>query len=463
MHGLSLGASVLRRIGNGLRLRFRVAKGRPRSIVPMAAGVLALTSLACHGLLDVSNPTLVRDDDVANAFGANARRVNAVGTLNSSMASIVEDVATITDEWNTDGPDFGHPINLLDDRDSEGYETSKNTQDAHLGYLDKIFWETSIAIPPVRAYTPDSLKGDFLGQLYAIRGFAVLQIAEDMCPGFPLNDVGTDSRPLFGGPLTTDSALAFASAQLDSAIKYARDSTTFITLARVAKGRLLLDQGKYTDAAAVVAPVQTVWIYQTTGRPNAINNDWSVGSWDQGGRNNAVGDYEGGNGLPFASAKDPRIPLVVGGTSARNDTDTLYKSTKYSQPGAQIVLASGVEARLIEAEVALHAGDPSWLTILNTLRGTAISPALPALQDPGTASTRVDLVYRERAFWMYLTGHRLGDMRRLIKNYSRNPETIFPTGDYSTGGSYGTATSIPFILAGQQLSNPHITTGCTAR
>jgi hypothetical protein len=100
---------------------------------------------------------------------------------------------------------------------------------------------------------------------------------------------------------------------------------------------------------------------------------------------------------------------------------------------------------------------------LNDLRATAIVPALPPLSAPTAAEAQVGLVYRERAFWLYLTGRRLGDLRRLIKNYGRDAETVFPSGRYAAGASYGTATAIPFVLDANSIGNPYITSGCTAR
>ena len=154
---------------------------------------------------------------------------------------------------------------------------------------------------------------------------------------------------------------------------------------------------------------------------------------------------------------------MVGGKGAIDTSVTFYKTVKYPDLSAPITLASGIEARLIEAEAALHAGDAQWLTTLNTLRQTAISPALPDLTDPGTADARLDLLYHERAYWLYLTGRRLGDLRRLIKVYGRGAETVFPTGPYPLGGTYGTATSIPFIFAANSTGNPYLTSGCTSR
>lgn len=417
---------------------------------------------ACHGLLDVSNPTLVRESDIANASGANAKRLNVLDYLAQTVTRSAFDVGVLTDELTQDVPPEATP-NPLDQRNSEGYEAQMGTQDQHLDTWGRVYYQTSIALPAVRAYTPDSLRGDFLGQLYALRGYSVLQIAEDICPGFPLNDVTPDLQPIYSHPLTTDSAFAIASSQLDSAIKYAHDSTRIVALARIAKGRVLLDQGKFAEAATVVAPVETDVSYDIIPGTNYIFNTLRPGSWSNGGFNFAVADRQGGNGESFVTDNDARIPLVAGGRGAADPTVTFYKTNKYNNRNAVFSLVSGVEARLIEAEVALHAGDPQWLTILNTLRETAISPALPDLVDPGNPEARVDLLYHERAYWLYLTGRRLGDLRRLVKVYGRDPETVFPTGAYPLGGSYGRATSIPFIFAANVAGNPYLTTGCTSR
>jgi len=434
---------------------------RRATSVALVVGSLVGTLAGCGGLLDVSDPTLVRDSDIANASGADGRRLAVLTYLSQQLAPVYEDVAKITDEWTIDEPPDSY--DYLDKRDSEGYETAIGLRDAHLGALDYFYYQTSFAIPSIRAYTPDSLKNDFLAQLFAIRGFAVLQAAEDLCPGFPLNDVTPDLQPVFSGPLTTDSALTLANTQLDSAVAHAGDTARFVVLARVTKGRALLDQGKYSEAAAMVASVPTDGIYQVGVSSNKLYSDVRPGRWIVGGFNIAVGDGEGGNGQPFVSANDSRVPIVRGGPRAGFPAETLYKSNVYPTSTTPITLATGTEARLIEAEVALHDNDPNWLTILNDLRATAIDPALPPLTDPGTTATRVDLVYHERAFWLYTTGRRLGDLRRLIRNYGRSAESVFPTGAYALGGTYGPATAIPFSLAAQRQSNPHITTGCTTR
>jgi len=42
---------------------------------------------------------------------------------------------------------------------------------------------------------------------------------------------------------------------------------------------------------------------------------------------------------------------------------------------------------------------------------------------------RVEVHFRERAFWLWLTGTRLGDLRRLIHQYGHNDFPVNPTRD----------------------------------
>lgn len=125
-----------------------------------------------------------------------------------------------------------------------------------------------------------------------------------------------------------------------------------------------------------------------------------------------------------------------------------------------------MEARLIEAEAALNAGDPvGALTILNGLRsnGALLSlrgytaNSLPPLTLQATPAGQVDQLFHERAYWLYLTSHRLGDLRRLIRQYTRPVNTVFPSGAYFKGGIYGTDVNVP--VPQQEQNNPNYTPG----
>jgi len=414
----------------------------------------------CHGILDVSDPTRVQDSDIANPAGANARRLYAALNFTQAAAQSTADVALFTDETSLDGrPDTDTPLNHRDGVAYEAAYTSVSglsTQDPHLGRWDAVVTAADVAVPAVRAYTPDSLKGDFLAHLFGMTGYSIVQMAEDVCSGFPINHVSPENRPVFGPGFTTDSAVKYGITQLDSALKYVHDSTQFQYLAQVAKGRALLDLGQYAAAATAVNGVPTDFVYTTEG-----NNDnyTDPSQYDYGFHNIVVSDSEGRNGIPFVSAHDPRVPSVAVGLSYVNSPDSAYFPTKYTGYYAPLAIASGTEARLIEAEAAINTSDPNWLTILNALRAPL---GLPDLQDPGSQAAQITMLYRERAFWLYLTGRRLGDLRRLIRNYGRDPETVFPTGAVLGGGQYGPSTAIPFVFATEKTQNPYLTSGCTS-
>jgi hypothetical protein len=127
-----------------------------------------------------------------------------------------------------------------------------------------------------------------------------------------------------------------------------------------------------------------------------------------------------------------------------------------------------VEARLIEAEAALRAGNAAGaLAILNDLRSNAdllelrgFTPgSLAPLTLAGSPDAQVDQLFRERAYWLYLTSHRLGDLRRLVRQYNRGIESVFPTGAYHKSGTYGTDVNIPIPQA--EDNNPEFNrAGC---
>ena len=79
---------------------------------------------------------------------------------------------------------------------------------------------------------------------------------------------------------------------------------------------------------------------------------------------------------------------------------------------------------------------------------------------PTTLSDAVSLYFREKAFWQFGRGVRLGDMRRLIRQYGRTQDNVFPTGVFFKGGNYGTDVNFPVPDADK--SNPNFN-GCLDR
>ena len=77
-----------------------------------------------------------------------------------------------------------------------------------------------------------------------------------------------------------------------------------------------------------------------------------------------------------------------------------------------------------------------------------------------TQTEAEDFHFSERAFWMWSTGHRVGDLRRLVRQYGRSMDATFPTGTYFKGGTYGVDSNMPLPL--EEMNNPN-SNGCLDR
>lgn len=303
-------------------------------------------------------------------------------------------------------------------------------------------------------------------EIVALGGFTYVILAENYCSGVPFSSVDATGKFDFGGPNTTNQVLDIAIAKFDTAITLATTAgnSAALNLALVGRGRALLDKGDFAGAAAAVAQVPTGFVYDILHDENSSRQNNGIFSFAQSARRFSIPDREGGNGLPFRTlgATDGRLAVRRAGTGFDNVTP-LFVTAKYQSRSSPTMLASGVEARLIEAEAALNAGDDATLLAkLNEARAAAptyaLSPATPPPPPapiaalPATKDAKIDLLFQERAIDLFLTSHRLGDMRRLIRQYGRNAETVFPTGPYPKGGVYGTEVTFPVPF--EERNNP---------
>jgi len=433
-----------------------------------ALGLMGLAALwplqgCTHDLLQVTNPDII--ENVNTPSGALALKNGVILRLEQVTAGLGGNGpdnlfiygGLLADEWRS-----GDTFVQRNDMDQRLFDPTNTFLAGPFRSLNRVRVEGQTAISKLRQYNPSPASN--IGLMFALTAFVENLAGEYYCNGIPLSSANPDGTFAYGDPISDDSAFALAMATADSALAYQSgpDSARVRQLALIVKARALLNRGQVAAAATVLAGVATTFHYDATYSANAGQNElWNLNTSI---KRYTMGDNEGGNGLPFSSANDPRIPRKIGGPVFDSATPLVAILQGIWGRYSSVQVATGVEARLIEAEAALQAGQfTTWLNALNALRsntalypvpqtGYTSGPALAPLADPGTQAARENLMFRERAFWLFSTGHRLGDLRRLARQYGRPVESLYPTGLYVKGGLYGNAVSLP--IPRDEQNNP---------
>lgn len=437
------------------------------------AGVVALgTVLGCSRdeLLNVNTPDQITPEAVNSVAGAQALRASAIGVFSNFYGGTTNVgvnlyVGLLSDELINARPGADH-IDIRSFNENVFPAAAWNN-------FSQSYTAIVRAIKSVNQFYPaNATKNTQLGQLYLLRGYALTIAGELFCNGVPLSDVN-DASPAFV-TVTNNDLQNRAVASFDTALATLATSGADLNqrhAARIGKARALVNLRRFSDAATVTraggdgagsAAVPTSFVYNMEYSATTLVNtifDWMVNTANFG-----PSEREGGNGLNWRSANDPRVVISTTSRLGQDGSTQVFTIQGYPNGGAPTILVSGVEARLIEAEADLNAGNSAgWLASLNAARAdagartarsisTGSPDVLPPLADPGSEVARQDLHFRERGFWMYLQAHRVGDLRRLVRQYNRQPAAVWPTGAYFKGGTYGTDMNITPAIA--ERNNP---------
>lgn len=472
---------------------------RGRAVLTTLALTFAVGLTACDtvrtNLLEATNPSIIDPSSVQSAAGATAVRIGALSRLRVATADGESSWmfgGLLADEWASSSTFVQN-----DETDQRSIQLNNGTVNGDLRALYRVRTSANQAIVLLKLYKPTAASDTTLGhpsdiaEMYFARGFAEFQLASDFCNGIPLSDGATGT---LGQPLPVSAVFAAAAASFDTALSLSSNAADAPSLvinraASIAKARTLLGigLGNAAAAAALVAGIPTTFRYDVTASLTGGFNTL----WDQASSQTryAVSDSMQGNSrvilvknaIPFLSAKDGRVPAHYRLAANKKDTvksqdggtfvisvDSLWGQT------TAVALTSGLDARLIEAEAALAANNPSgMMTILNTLRASPLqitapsptstgthpgwtTPVMPALVDPGNKAAEVALLFREKAFWTFGRGQRLGDLRRLIRDYgyAADGSTTFPVGQHYKGGVFGADMNLP-VTTDEQIGNPN--------
>lgn len=402
-----------------------------RLLCPIAIALLSLTVSGCaiDRLLNSSEPPEGTDIDpsaVQTRDGALKVQRAAVVALTRAFADLAYHTSVFTDELAASALGSGGPAQL-DARQVSTEGLPGVLVDALYNNLHVTRINASHAITLLQRFGSAS-DSALIAETYAIQAQAIVFLAEAFCSGIPLTRVPLDGGMQYTRALSTDELLDSAVVLFDSAIAYANDSVRVTSLAKVGKGRALVNRGKYADAKEAVQGVQTSYQYLLRFSTATTGITFWKSTDHQNQLTVEVINGEGGTGMNWIASdpalQDPRVPVTP---------TAPHKQLKFSGASLSVPMTKGVEARMIEAEALLQpANAPSgdWLMPLNSARATV---GLPPLIDPGTAQARVDLLFRERAFWFFYEGHRLADYRRLVRQYNRPVLMVYPNGAYTRG------------------------------
>lgn len=457
-----------------MKIEITSARGVRRTAAMAAVLVVASGCDVKNELLSPQNAGTVDQTAVSSPAGAAALKVGAMGRLKFVVAdpgpagfggsSIWEASALMSDEFMNS--DFQNSQNDIDARtispDNQVSNYIRTTQAR--GFIrDAIAAETQF----------EPTKTTDIGELWMSLGFIEMTLAENLCNGIPLgaNKVGqVDYSGADFKPRTNAEVFAVALTHVDSALALvgsgtSTDAVAVRNAALITKARILVDLGQW-DAGAALVPAATVpTAYQYLFITQAGSNADDLGIWTL---NNSIARYSVGdstviyggkqfqtlNAIPFASLNDARVPILKG-TDAKIPAEDagatpLFIQQIYKGRDDPIAMVAGVDARLIEAEAALRAGRfTDVMTTLNALRAAPpklgnFQPAvMTPLAQPATADAVTSLFFREKALWQFGRGQRLSDLRRLVRQYGRAQETVYPAGQQYKGVPYGTDTALP--------------------
>ena len=446
----------------------------------ITATMLAAT-IACGDvadtLLEATDPDLINPEDLRSREGALAL---AYGTLDRFNEATAGDESTwlfgglLADEWSTSSTFVQN-----DETDLRAIQINNGTVNTMFRQLARARTSSNEAIRTMKKFRETETTR--IAELYFVRAFAEMQMASDFCNGIPLSGIDStgaidydEPRP---GAYVFEAAVASADTGLSLIAATATDSAsvTVRNALRLTRARALLGLNRIADAATAVNGISTSYAYNITY--SLVTGDNTLWAQPRSSRRYTVADSLEGrshnlfvkNAIPFFRANDPRVPVSY--TVSNNGRDTVISQDGLT-PSRTTTLwlrstitpaVSGLDARLIEAEARLRANDiPGMMTILNDLRATPpklgeITPSasrLPPLAPPANQDAAVSLLFREKAFWTFGRGQRLGDLRRLIRQYNRTQDNVFPVGQHYRGGNYGTDVNLP--VPQSEENNPEL-------
>lgn len=449
----------------------------PSKILRRGAPAVVALALALSGcdwvdsLLEANNPAEIREDQLDDATLATVLSNSVIGNLSAMFDDpLIWRGSMITDEQvsgiNWEGTArISQRILPYDAGDA-------NTMFRQISRYR--FMGDSVS-GRLRTMLPNPAADRRMALTLAHAGYGYTLLAEYMCEA-TLN---------VGDKLYTPVELAqMAIPRFEEAITVAQaagaGATDILNLARVGLARAALTAGDKTKAMAAAQSVPytySYWVeYQQTNLNNSLTGNVTGSNHNMGIHPRWLpGNF--GSTLPASAVTDPRMPHRLDGRLGHNQLTRLYtpfQPQQYSKWNGRsiaenggisgmplfdndtdIKFASGLEAMHHYYEAAGPSGTGprgTTLAFVNERRAAGRQPAVTLSGDALMSELRT-----QRFKDLYLTGFRLGDLRRYERQGINDPLHTFPSGPHPNAewGQYGDAKCWPLPIA-EYVGNPNI-------
>jgi hypothetical protein len=432
---------IMKNIRNGFAARWRVA----------LTALAAATVLGGCDVLDVSNPGAITEEDLEDAERIPLIVNGVMGEFQRAYGWYTLYTASFAGE-TTDTHVFA------ENRDVQMREVSSFTGLLNTNYtrLQRTRAAGDDAAARIRALLGQEAESHLgVARSLTYAGYAMVLLAESYCEA-PI-DVSAAFTPdeLFGMAIERfDDAIGVATRARPAS---AAPADSLLALARLGAARAALNRGEGTRAIEYASQVPADFEFLVAFSDN------STVEWNQFWNATRFGNAHLQPGPGFFEMDDPRIPrtpdlriLQTPAGFGSLEGFLVLPPMNYEGWGADTVIiqqdtdvrfASGLEARYIVAEA--EGPTAATLAFVNERRAVGGQAAVNLAGDALMAELR-----DQRSRDLYLTGHRLGDLRRYIRDGVGN---FFPTGDWTFGGprQYGSDTCFP-IPNSELTSNPNL-------
>jgi hypothetical protein len=296
-------------------------------------------------------------------------------------------------------------------------------------------------------------KHPTVAQALVWRGFTYRVLGEAMCVSIIDRGPATPARDNL---VRAESAFTAAIA-----VATAANNTALVNTAYAGRAQTRVSLGDWTGALADAGRVPTALKFQMPYFANVDEYGYNRTMWASSSASfyKATSVWGTWYAKYYDNTSDPRVPYVRTTLTGNGGFPPVglvpwWPQSKYVTQTAGINLATGREARLIEAEAALRNGD--ILTAMAKIDANRSSAGAPAATTPTNLTDAWTLLKRERGIELWLEGRRLSDMRRWAA--TQTPGALDPL-EVPGAASYLEGQNTCFPVSREELNtNPNLTT-----